>query len=113
MAVRGKADHASMDDTALRDPAIAALRQRSRHRGRRDSAVAPRLRPARVSVTLKTDGPSRTTAGVIAVTSISRSRNPSCAENSPDLAGLVLTGEGVSRVQTRSSTASAGRACAS
>lgn len=56
MAVRGGAGFAELDDTALDDPAIAALRQRVHITEDPEmSAVAPRLRPARVVVTL-TDG---------------------------------------------------------
>ena len=53
MVVRGKAGHAEVSDDALSDPRIAALRQRV-HIGEDAgmSAVAPRLRPARVTVTL-------------------------------------------------------------
>jgi 2-methylcitrate dehydratase PrpD len=62
MVARGGAGFAQLDDSALVDPAIAALR----HRVRIDedpamSALAPRLRPARVAVTL-TDGRSATDA---------------------------------------------------
>ena len=54
MAVRGKADYASLDDSALRDTAIVALRERVKvTEDPAMTAVAPRLRPARVTVTLK------------------------------------------------------------
>jgi 2-methylcitrate dehydratase PrpD len=54
MVVRGDVGHAAMDDAALDDPAIAALRQRVRvTEDPAMTAVAPRLRPARVAVTLK------------------------------------------------------------
>ena len=60
MVVRGDAGYASVDDTALRDPTIAALRHRVHiTEDPAMSAVAPRLRPARVKVTLK-DGRSST-----------------------------------------------------
>ena len=53
MALRGNAGFAALDDTALRDPAIAALRRRVHIReDPAMSALAPRLRPARVTVTL-------------------------------------------------------------
>jgi 2-methylcitrate dehydratase PrpD len=56
MVVRGSAGYAALDDSALEDPAIAALRRRVRvAEDRAMTAVAPRLRPARVTVTL-TDG---------------------------------------------------------
>jgi 2-methylcitrate dehydratase PrpD len=54
MAVRGKAGHKDVDDTALSDPAIAALRRRVHiSEDPQMSAVAPRLRPARVTLVLK------------------------------------------------------------
>jgi 2-methylcitrate dehydratase PrpD len=56
MVVRGAAGYAALDDSALRDPAIAALRHRVHvNEDSAMTAVAPRLRPARVTVTL-TDG---------------------------------------------------------
>ena len=56
MAVRGGAGYAELDDGALKDPAIAGLRRRVEvGEDPAMSALAPRLRPARVTVTL-TDG---------------------------------------------------------
>lgn len=53
MAVRGHAGYAALDDTALDDPAIAALRHRVQvEEDPAMSALAPRMRPARVTVTL-------------------------------------------------------------
>src|SRR5689334_17496354 len=53
MIVRGRADYAALDDTALGDPVIAALRRRVHvAEDPAMSAVAPRLRPARVTVSL-------------------------------------------------------------
>lgn len=52
--VRGALDHAALDDTAVTDPAIAAVRERVHVvEDPAMTAVAPRLRPARVTVTLK------------------------------------------------------------
>ncbi len=60
MVVRGGAGHGDIDDAALADPAIAALRRRvSVAEDPAMSALAPRLRPARVTVTLK-DGRTST-----------------------------------------------------
>jgi 2-methylcitrate dehydratase PrpD len=54
LAVRGALDHAALDDSALHDPAIAALRARVHvSEDPQMSARAPRLRPARVTVTLR------------------------------------------------------------
>jgi len=62
MVVRGHAGHAALDDTAVHDPAIAALRHRvTVTEDPAMSALAPRFRPARVVVTL-TDGRSATHA---------------------------------------------------
>jgi 2-methylcitrate dehydratase PrpD len=56
MVVRGGAGFSQLDDSALADPAIAALRHRVHiAEDPAMSAVAPRQRPARVTVTL-TDG---------------------------------------------------------
>ena len=53
MVVRGHAGFAALDDTALGDPVIAALRQRVHITEDPDmTALVPRLRPARVTVTL-------------------------------------------------------------
>jgi 2-methylcitrate dehydratase PrpD len=60
MAVRGGAGFAELDDSALADPEIAALRHRVQiEEDPAMSALAPRLRPARVTVTLN-DGRSAT-----------------------------------------------------
>jgi 2-methylcitrate dehydratase PrpD len=62
MVVRGHAGHAALDDTAVHDAAIVALRRRvTVTEDPAMSALAPRLRPARVIVTL-TDGRSATHA---------------------------------------------------
>ena len=62
MVVRGGAGFADLDDSALTDPVIAALRHRVHIAEDPDmSAVAPRLRPARVTVTLS-DGHQATHA---------------------------------------------------
>jgi 2-methylcitrate dehydratase PrpD len=62
MAVRGRADFAALDDSAVHDPDIAALRHRvTVTEDPAMTALAPRLRPARVTVVL-TDGRSVTHA---------------------------------------------------
>src|ERR1700733_4844433 len=56
MAIRGRINHSSLDEGALGDPEIAALRHRvTVTEDPAMSAIAPRLRPARVTVVL-TDG---------------------------------------------------------
>src|SRR5467141_1668259 len=63
MVVRGNAGFAELDDAALQDPAIAALRHRVHvTEDPAMSALAPKLRPARVSVSLS-DGRQATRAG--------------------------------------------------
>jgi 2-methylcitrate dehydratase PrpD len=53
MVVRGSAGYAALDDSALQDPRIAALRHRVHvTEDPTMTAVAPRLRPARVILTL-------------------------------------------------------------
>jgi 2-methylcitrate dehydratase PrpD len=53
LVVRGSAGYAALDDTALQDPVIAALRPKVHiSEDPAMSAVAPRLRPARVTLTL-------------------------------------------------------------
>jgi len=62
MVVRGHAGFAALDDTALEDPVIAALRHRVHiSEDPEMTAVVPRLRPARVTVTLS-DGRQATHA---------------------------------------------------
>lgn len=100
MAVRGGAGFAAMDDTALSDPAIAALRHRVQvTEDPAMSAVAPRLRPARVTVTLK-DG----RRDMHACESHRGDFHQPFAESEirdkfRELAGVVLTTQGVARVE--------------
>ena len=62
MAVRGNAGFAALDDSAVHDPVIAALRQRvTVTEDPAMTALVPRLKPARVTVTL-TDGRQATHA---------------------------------------------------
>jgi len=100
MVMRGSAGFAALDDTALADPDIAALRLRVHiSEDAAMSAVAPRLRPARVTLTLN-DG---------------RKATHSCQSHRGDfqdpfseaeirakfreLAGVVLTPEGAAAVE--------------
>jgi 2-methylcitrate dehydratase PrpD len=100
MAVRGNAGYAELDDTALEDPVIAAFRHRVHvSEVPAMSAVAPRLRPARVRVTL-TDGRHATHA---CESHRGDFRQPFAEEELRvkfrQLAGVVLTPEGVERVE--------------
>lgn len=100
MVVRGHAGHAALDDTAVHNPVIVALRHRvTITEDPAMSAAAPRLRPARVTVTL-IDG---------------RNASHACDSHRGDfyqpfaetelrdkfreLAGTVLTAEGVGLIE--------------
>jgi 2-methylcitrate dehydratase PrpD len=100
MIVRGKAGFSELDDTALRDPVIAALRHRVHIvEDPAMSAVAPKLRPARVTLTL--------TGGSQCTQSRDSHRGDfqqpfSEAEirtKFRELAGIVLTAEGAARIE--------------
>jgi 2-methylcitrate dehydratase PrpD len=100
MVVRGNAGHAEIDDTALDDPVIAALRHRVHvSEDPAMSAVVPRLRPARVQVTL-TDGRRATHAGE---SHRGDFHQPFAEEELRakfrELAGVVLTSEGTEGVE--------------
>jgi 2-methylcitrate dehydratase PrpD len=100
MVVTGGAGHASLGDAALADPIIAALRHRVHVvEDPAMTAVVPRLRPARVSVTL-TDGRHATRS----VESHRGDFNQPFAEAEirakfRELAGEVLTPEGAMAVE--------------
>ncbi len=98
--VRGNAGFTELDDAALQDPAIAALRYRVHvTEDPAMSAVAPRLRPARVSVTL-TDGRQVTRAGDSYRGDFQRPfAEAEIRGKFHELAGVVLIPEGVSRVE--------------
>jgi 2-methylcitrate dehydratase PrpD len=100
MVVRGNAGFTELDDTALQDPAIAALRHRVHvTEDPAMSAVAPRLRPARVSVTLS-DGRQATRAGDSYRGDFQRPFAESeIRAKFRELAGIVLTPEGVPLVE--------------
>ena len=100
MVVKGSAGFSALDDTALHDPAIAALRHRVQvAEDPAMSAVAPRLRPARVTVTL-TDGRQATHACDYLRGDFQRPFAESeIRDKFHELAGVVLTPEGVSRVE--------------
>ena len=100
MAVRGHAGYAALDDTALREPAIAALRHRVHvTEDPAMSAVAPRMRPARVTVTLK-DGRQGTHACESHRGDFQHPFAESeIREKFRELAGTVLTDEGAIHVE--------------
>lgn len=100
LIVRGKLGHAELDDSALSDPVIASLRTAvSITEDPAMSEVAPRLRPARVTLTLK-DGRSATAE----VQSHRGDFNApfdrtEILDKFRELAGHVLTLEGVQRAE--------------
>jgi 2-methylcitrate dehydratase PrpD len=100
LIVRGRLGHAELDDTALNDPAIAALRLKvSIEEDPRMTELAPKLRPARVMLVLK-DGRSATAA----VQSHRGDFNAPFArdeilEKFRGLAAHVLSPEGVARAE--------------
>jgi 2-methylcitrate dehydratase PrpD len=100
MAVRGNAGHDAMDDSAVSDPVIAALRHRVYMTEDPEmSAVAPRLRPARVTITLK-DGRQATDARESHRGDFNLPFEESeLREKFHELAGHVLTAEGSSQVE--------------
>ena len=100
MLVRGNAGHSALDDTALQDPGIAALRQRVHvTEDPAMSAVAPRLRPARVTLTLK-DGRHSTHTCESHRGDFSRPFAESeIRAKFHELAGTALTAEGSEQVE--------------
>ena len=100
MAVRGNAGFAAIDDSALADPAIAALRRRVHIvEDPAMSAKAPVLRPARVTVTL-TDGRSATHARDSHRGDFSDPFSEAEMRGKfRELAGTVLTAEGAEAVE--------------
>lgn len=101
MVVRGGTDHRAIDDDALHDPAVAAVRARVSMR--EDTAMSGRVpadKPAQVILTLK-DGRRHTHA----VSShqgdfFEPYTDGQLRAKFRDLAGDVLTGEGVTRLET-------------
>jgi 2-methylcitrate dehydratase PrpD len=100
MVVRGNAGFAELDDSALSNAAIAALRHRVHvTEDPAMSAVAPRLRPAKVTVTL-TDGQQVTRSGDSYRGDFQRPFTEAEIRGKfRELAGVVLTSEGVSGVE--------------
>ena len=100
MIVNGHAGFSSLNDEAVHNPAIAALRQRVHMmEDPAMSAVAPRLRPARVTLTLK-DGRKATRQCESHRGDFNQPfEDAELRGKFRELAGLVLTGEGVSKVE--------------
>jgi 2-methylcitrate dehydratase PrpD len=100
MIVRGSAGYSALDDSALDDPAIIMLRHRVHvTEDPSMSAAAPRLRPARVVVTL-TDGRQSMHACESHRGDFQQPFAESeILEKFHELAGVALTQEGVTKVE--------------
>lgn len=100
MVVKGNAGYGALDESAVHDPAIAALRHRVHlTEDPTMSAVAPRLRPARVTVTLK-DGRQSTHACESHRGDFHRPfEEPELRDKFRELAGEVLSPDGVMRAE--------------
>jgi 2-methylcitrate dehydratase PrpD len=100
MAVRGSAGFAALDDSALEDPIIAALRRRVHiTEDTAMSAVAPRLRPARVTVTLADGRQSTQTRESHRGDFQQPFAESEIRAKFHELAGVVLTAEGAAKVE--------------
>jgi 2-methylcitrate dehydratase PrpD len=101
MVVRGHAGYSSFTDTVLHDPAIVALRQRVHiTEDPQLTAMAPRLKPARVTVTLK-NGRQCTHACDNARGDFQHPYQESeLRRKFRELAGLVLPDEGIQALET-------------
>jgi 2-methylcitrate dehydratase PrpD len=100
MVVRGGAGYSALDDSALADPVIAGLRPLVHiAEDPAMSALAPRLRPARVTVTLK-DGRSATQARDSHRGDFGDPfGEDELREKFRELAGVMLTTDGVAGVE--------------
>jgi 2-methylcitrate dehydratase PrpD len=100
VVVRGSAGYGSFTEAMVHDPVIAALRRRVQITDDPQfTAVAPHLKPARVTITLK-DGRQATRTCDSPRGDFQRPYKESeVREKFRELAGLVLTREGVSAVE--------------
>jgi 2-methylcitrate dehydratase PrpD len=100
LVINGHLGYASFTDAAVRDPAIAALRQRvTLVEDPQMTAATPRLKPARVTVVLK-DGRSCTKARDDDRRAGQRTDPAEVRDKFRGLAGLVLTKAGVAAVES-------------
>jgi len=100
VVLRGNAGYGSFTEAAVHDPAIAALRQRVHIvEDPQMTAVAPQLKPARVTVTL-TDGRQSTQTCESARGDFQRPyQETEIRAKFRELAGLLLTPEGVTSIE--------------
>ena len=100
LVLRGNAGYHAFTDEAVRDPAIAAFRRRVTVREDPElSAAVPRLKPARVTVTF-TDGRQVTRLRESARGDYQDPyRDDELRSKFRELAGVVLSGAGIARVE--------------
>ena len=100
LVVRGRLGHGDLDDTALDDPQIAALRSRvSVTEDAAMSAAAPRGRPARVTVTLKDARQATHACSSHRGDFMQPFERPELLAKFRELSAHVLTHEGVQRLE--------------
>jgi 2-methylcitrate dehydratase PrpD len=100
MVVRGGAGYAMLDDTALDDCAIRELRHRVHvAEDAAMSAVAPRMRPARVTVTLRNGTKSTHEVESHRGDFHQPYSETEVRDKFRELAGVVLSSEGVAAVE--------------
>jgi 2-methylcitrate dehydratase PrpD len=99
MIVKGHAGHSAVNDAAVHDPAVMALRQRVHvTEDPKMSAVAPRLRPARVTIALK-NGRTLTHEGESHRGDFTQPfENSELSDKFRELAGHVLSADATTRV---------------
>jgi 2-methylcitrate dehydratase PrpD len=98
--VRGHAGYSSFTEAVVHDPTVAALRRRVRISEDPDfTAVAPQLKPARVTVTLKNGRQATRTCESPRGDFQQPYQESDVREKFRELASLVLTREGVSAVE--------------
>jgi 2-methylcitrate dehydratase PrpD len=100
LVINGNAGYGSLNDAALRDPAIAALRQRVHVS--EDPALtkaAPKLKPARVTLTLKDGRQSTHTCDSPRGDCLRPYEESEIRAKFRELAGVVLTLEGITGIE--------------
>jgi 2-methylcitrate dehydratase PrpD len=100
LVVRGSAGFQSVDDSALDDPAIAALRHRVHvSDDPAMSAAVPKLKPARVTLTLKDARQTTVTCDSPRGDCLNPYDESEIREKFRELAGIALTQEGLEEIE--------------
>jgi 2-methylcitrate dehydratase PrpD len=100
LIVRGSAGYASVDDSALNDPAIAALRHRVHiSEDPAMSAAVPALKPARVTLTLKDGRQATRSCDSPRGDCLNPYDESEIREKFRELAGRALTPQGLGEVE--------------